>query len=1606
MKKIRLLFLTLVALIAGAASSSAKTVYFQPNDNWRMNDARFALYMCVSGVEGGEWTDFAIDDADNNIYVATFNDDYPNMIICRMNPETEENNFDEGTRWNQTGDLDAPDADNLLYILAAGQWSGATVGNGLTTEDHTNPLLLDYYVEGDVALISAGWKATDANKMTVDGDHLTFTAENVLLVAGTSYGYKVYGNDAWYPSGDNATVSVETTGFYNVTFTFDLTTPTATATLVSEIGYLIDFNTAFSTSNHDFVVAPMWKHIVDSYDDNYVSYSYREDEGLNGTGCLLVYDQNKRINYDTRYLYDLLVTPKVSGTIRLKVKVCISADATSYKNAFVQLYSLNASATEKDELLKEFKTEIPGYNSGSGDWVELTYEVGSTPQRIGIRAQYVYMDNFIADAVDNSPEPALSVSAVMNSDGATGAQGTNPAFAQQEDGTMKVNLKVTLSNTGNVDFVAGTTENYTLTPATDRYGTKTYYDDATIAIPEDLAAGESKTFDVEFITPYVSGYNNWYIRENVTGTTSSSYRYASSAAYEPIFVFREAGSTSTSSLYGDIAFGKITEETSKSYEIYNDGTAPLQVKTITVPEGFTVDNAGNFTVAAKEKQVITITLPVTTPGIFSGNLEIVYVDKTGADVSYPKAVTGTVLDATKNIITFDDGQGNAYYPQGSVRYNAYISSEGIAPDKNYYLQGSTPNPLYITPLMTAEAGESIAFDAENSSSYSNGKVEVMISTDRTNWTTIQTISNIASNYNWTTYTATIPEAGNYYLGFKLTSSKVDNIYGLVYAPAPAHDLLLIGSDVPATAKQNADYTAKVKVGNVGPNAEAAGTYTASLYVDGEEVATANDVALPVANISGNYNNGEEENYTVLTFTYKPHTPGTFPAYIEVKAGDVTLTTEEVELVIAEEKVEAELGLETNGTNGSTPLNLNYNNSESVSLYTAAVLKDKLELKDGDKISSITFKGYKTADEHSTLLSVYYQWTDETELSAPADAGLLDVSGMTPYVENELHTWAKAGSSSELADMYVMNFSEPLVYEEGKALRIVMRSLNQLNGSNYKQVYWEKSTVYQNPSVSGTYLNYRHYTDTSKERDSETNYTTSFESNWSYEYLPAIHLALVVEPTVLAGTVTDANGAVEGATVTLRNEANDVEYSGTTNADGQYEINVIQDQLTYIAVADAEGLVAPVQVVDGFDASVNFELAEPAYGDIWSGDAANAAITAGYFKYLAQGGDRLLVSYTEEGAATKTIKFTKPNEWNAVYVYAWYGNGDEVSEWPGTKIADYSYLNEFGQQVYAYELPSDVVGIIFNDGAGQQTADITDFNVTGYYTDGNSDNLGHLNVFSWTDPSTTAIELLDVSGKVVATGTLNDGEAEIGLDGDVIAKLAKGIIVNVKATGATITNVELAEPTFYVLKEDATGVEAQESANVKIERSFKQGWNAIVLPFDLSANEIAETFGEDAEVAYFESAENVNGNVSISFKKGTSISHGTPYLLYLPEAKSDVSFRSKAVNDATEAVTGDAFNFVGVYEQTTVNTGDMFIKGGKFFTATTNNYVLPFRSYLQLKSDGVRSVSITIGEETITTAIDGLTIESNDNVIYNLGGQKVQNAKKGLYIINGKKVVVK
>ena len=196
------------------------------------------------------------------------------------------------------------------------------------------------------------------------------------------------------------------------------------------------------------------------------------------------------------------------------------------------------------------------------------------------------------------------------------------------------------------------------------------------------------------------------------------------------------------------------------------------------------------------------------------------------------------------------------------------------------------------------------------------------------------------------------------------------------------------------------------------------------------------------------------------------------------------------------------------------------------------------------------------------------------------------------------------------------------------------------------------------------------------------------------------------------------------------------------------------------------------------------------------------------------------------------------------------------------------------------------------------------------------------------------------------------------------------------------------------------------ANVTITRSLKAGWNAIILPFALNANEIKEAFGENAKLAAYTGDEGTT-NVTVKFKPATAMVAGTPYLLWLEATPTSVPFfLNKAITTDITAATGTAFDFVGTYDNASVKAGDFFIKDGKFVKATSNNKVKPFRSYLQVKTAGVRNITFVVGDEEVT-GIEGIMAnEQTVKNIYNLSGQKVNKAHKGLYIQNGKKVVVK
>lgn len=89
-----------VATITIAADN---TVYLKPNSNWLQANARFAVYYW----EGSDthWVNMTRVSECEEVYMAQIPANYTNIIFCRMNPSSAENNFADGTVWNQTGDL-------------------------------------------------------------------------------------------------------------------------------------------------------------------------------------------------------------------------------------------------------------------------------------------------------------------------------------------------------------------------------------------------------------------------------------------------------------------------------------------------------------------------------------------------------------------------------------------------------------------------------------------------------------------------------------------------------------------------------------------------------------------------------------------------------------------------------------------------------------------------------------------------------------------------------------------------------------------------------------------------------------------------------------------------------------------------------------------------------------------------------------------------------------------------------------------------------------------------------------------------------------------------------------------------------------------------------------------------------------------------------------------------------------------------------------------------------------------------------------------------------------------------------------------------------------
>lgn len=235
---------------------------------------------------------------------------------------------------------------------------------------------------------------------------------------------------------------------------------------------------------------------------------------------------------------------------------------------------------------------------------------------------------------------------------------------------------------------------------------------------------------------------------------------------------------------------------------------------------------------------------------------------------------------------------------------------------------------------------------------------------------------------------------------------------------------------------------------------------------------------------------------------------------------------------------------------------------------------------------------------------------------------------------------------------------------------------------------------------------------------------------------------------------------------------------------------------------------------------------------------------------------------------------------------------------------------------------------------------------------------------------------------------------------------------------------LAAPAIVTLDETSDNIStvisdnAGRTVNVTLKRSISKDYlNTVCLPFDLSADQVAEVFGEGSVVSDYTS---VTGTV-MNFTPVTEMVANHPYIV-----KATETFDTKNIAGVTLKTIVNDENRVGftnaersflayvgspsIYTFTSVAGDQLFLgKDGKLYCPTENGKLKGMRAYFKVLGGTGNEAKVNIGGglSSIDKLMNG---EAMTGKVYNLNGQYVGNTldglAKGLYIMNGKKYVVK
>lgn len=259
---------------------------------------------------------------------------------------------------------------------------------------------------------------------------------------------------------------------------------------------------------------------------------------------------------------------------------------------------------------------------------------------------------------------------------------------------------------------------------------------------------------------------------------------------------------------------------------------------------------------------------------------------------------------------------------------------------------------------------------------------------------------------------------------------------------------------------------------------------------------------------------------------------------------------------------------------------------------------------------------------------------------------------------------------------------------------------------------------------------------------------------------------------------------------------------------------------------------------------------------------------------------------------------------------------------------------------------------------------------------------------------------------------------------------------------------------------------KENLTMYFQRSFvKNEWNSLIMPVDLTKAQFDEAFGSDAKLAKANRVYDSNGNLVIGFSlveenkdKANSayLAANTPYIIYIGKkatpqdittidagpisgeiykvdnslAAGGVTFtydNDKATNSieqnfpVDQAITTNwgmtDLKFIGSYNnhQNLEDGNYIWNNGALYYLTKTNHWMKGYRCWLaptwsSSATGNAKLITFGFGNgETTGINMPSMGNTTGSTKVYNLNGQRVDNmlgVQPGIYIVNGKKVVVK